>query len=391
MNSLISIFLFQTFWLLAYLFLFRKQTSVFFRRVYLVAALILPLVWYKLPSVFPSESAVVPVIQLPEVFNTGVGSESVAPFFSGGILLLMVPGLFLSFFRWMPLLSWFFRARRKERLGELWVYFVPGLSRECSFFYWVFVPENTQIPNDSWILRHELVHYRRWHSLDLLLMEAWLCVYWMNPFLYWLRQELQVVHEYEADQDCIAQGNTSIYAEELVARAMGSNAGPVHHFSLKSQLKYRLIMLYQPQTSTSRHRIWMAGLLVAGISILAACQQKTEETPRRSEEKVVVEDLSTLTQAPEFPGGTASMIQYLSESLKYPESMKEDGVAARVVVSFVVGEEGKVRDATIVKSGGRDFDEEALHVVNAMPDWKAGTQGRKAVAVKMMLPIQFSL
>ncbi len=94
---------------------------------------------------------------------------------------------------------------------------------------------------------------------------------------------------------------------------------------------------------------------------------------------------------PEFPGGQSSMMDFIREKLIYPEMAKENGVQGKVNCSFIVGKDGTVYGATILRGIGSACDQEALRVINKMPRWKPGMQNGKAVNVKFNLPINFKL
>ncbi len=94
---------------------------------------------------------------------------------------------------------------------------------------------------------------------------------------------------------------------------------------------------------------------------------------------------------PEFPGGQSSMMDFIREKLIYPEMAKENGVQGKVICSFIVGKDGTVYGATILRGIGSGCDQEALRVINKMPRWNPGMQNGKAVNVKFNLPINFKL
>ncbi len=85
------------------------------------------------------------------------------------------------------------------------------------------------------------------------------------------------------------------------------------------------------------------------------------------------------------------LFAFIIDNLKYPEAAQKTGVEGMVVIKFVVGKDGSVRNAEAVKSIGGGCDEEALRVVNAMPKWEPGIQRGRAVAVEMALPFKFAL
>ncbi|QQR88276.1 MAG: energy transducer TonB [Flavobacteriales bacterium] len=98
-------------------------------------------------------------------------------------------------------------------------------------------------------------------------------------------------------------------------------------------------------------------------------------------------------QMPEFPGGQQAMMDFLRKHVRYPEPERENEVQGTVYVRFVVDKSGKVRDAEVLRGvpKGPGLGEEALRVVQMMPDWLPGTQLGKPVHVQFNLPVKFTL
>ena len=82
---------------------------------------------------------------------------------------------------------------------------------------------------------------------------------------------------------------------------------------------------------------------------------------------------------------------YLGKNVKYPDAARENTIEGRVIVQFVVNEDGHVSEIQIVRGIGGGCDEEAKRVVASMPPWKPGKQNGKAVKVLFKLPIVFKL
>ena len=114
-------------------------------------------------------------------------------------------------------------------------------------------------------------------------------------------------------------------------------------------------------------------------------QVEVVEVTKEPEIFMVVED------PPAFPGGEAAMMKYIADNLEYPPLARENNIQGRVVIQFVVDENGKITDAKVVKGIGWGCDEAAPKVVNSMPRWKPGKQRNKAVRVRYVLPIRFVL
>lgn len=128
----------------------------------------------------------------------------------------------------------------------------------------------------------------------------------------------------------------------------------------------------------------------------------SEETGERVEVKFVPvvevvdepeeeEIFEVVENMPEFPGGPAEMMKFLSNNIRYPTIAQENGIQGRVIVQFVVNSDGTIVDATVVRSVDPFLDKEALRVINSMPKWKPGMQRGKAVRVKYTLPVMFRL
>ena len=94
---------------------------------------------------------------------------------------------------------------------------------------------------------------------------------------------------------------------------------------------------------------------------------------------------------PEFPGGTAALMEYLRKNIKYPSICRENNIQGRVLVTFVVNKDGTIVDPEIVKSVNPSLDKEALRVISNMPNWKPGYQRGKPVRVKYSVPVNFKL
>ena len=94
---------------------------------------------------------------------------------------------------------------------------------------------------------------------------------------------------------------------------------------------------------------------------------------------------------PEFPGGDAAMMKYLSENIKYPVIAQENGIQGRVICQFVVNKDGSIVDINVVRSVDPSLDKEAIRVIKSMPKWKPGMQRGKPVRVKFTLPVSFRL
>ena len=93
-------------------------------------------------------------------------------------------------------------------------------------------------------------------------------------------------------------------------------------------------------------------------------------------------------QMPEFPGDVRA---YLAGNIKYPYIALENNVSGTVYVSFVVGPDGSISNAKILRGFDKFCEEEALRVVMNMPPWNPGRQNGIPVYVQFHMPIKFQL
>ncbi len=129
----------------------------------------------------------------------------------------------------------------------------------------------------------------------------------------------------------------------------------------------------------------------------------------KMDEKVVPHELyKVVEEMPRFPGceeaktqtereacSNLNLMKYIYSNIKYPKLAKENGIDGRVVVSFVVEENGSISNAKVVEDIGGDCGNEVIRVVNLMntmpQKWIPGKHKGNNVAVQYQMPISFRL
>lgn len=116
------------------------------------------------------------------------------------------------------------------------------------------------------------------------------------------------------------------------------------------------------------------------------------EAPEIEEEEIVEEEVFlSVEENPEFPGGTAKLLEYVQKNLKYPMMARESDIQGRVFVGFVVEKDGSISNVRVLRGIGGGCDEEAVRVVQTLPKFKPGKQRGNPVRVQYTLPIVFKL
>lgn len=130
-------------------------------------------------------------------------------------------------------------------------------------------------------------------------------------------------------------------------------------------------------------------LVETNVSTVTQEGENIEAPPPLVEEEPQI--FTIVEEMPSFPGGEAELFKYLGKAIKYPDIAKDAGISGVVYMTFVVDENGKVRDPKVLRGIGGGCDEEATRVVKSMPAWDPGKQRGKPVRVQYNLPIRFTL
>ena len=93
------------------------------------------------------------------------------------------------------------------------------------------------------IFNHEIAHVKEKHSYDKIFMNVVLIFFWINPFFWLIRKELNMIHEFIADKIALEDSDINSFAEMILQTVYpGQNFSITNNF-FYSPLKRRLIML----------------------------------------------------------------------------------------------------------------------------------------------------
>ena len=99
----------------------------------------------------------------------------------------------------------------------------------------------------------------------------------------------------------------------------------------------------------------------------------------------------TYDQVQQMPAPDYDLPRYIAKHMRYPDSARRYDVEGRVIVRFIVNEDGHISDCEIKKGIGAGCDKEALRMVSNMPPWTPGKKDGKTVRVFFYLPLVFKL
>lgn len=93
-------------------------------------------------------------------------------------------------------------------------------------------------------------------------------------------------------------------------------------------------------------------------------------------------------EAPQFPGGTSMLHQYLS-SVPYPAEMRQKNISGVVEVAFLVDSTGRATSPTVRFATDTAFAIAALEAFKNMPKWRPGYFHSRKVNVMLSLAFYF--
>lgn len=119
-----------------------------------------------------------------------------------------------------------------------------------SWMNYIVISEKDLQDNSREILLHESTHIRLRHSWDLVLAEICIILQWFNPAAWLLKQELQTIHEYEADEQVLEAGvDARNYQLLLIKKAVGKRLYSIANNLNHSNLKKRITMMMKQKSN----------------------------------------------------------------------------------------------------------------------------------------------
>lgn len=277
-----------------------------------------------------------------------------------------------------------------------------------SWMHWIVIARKDLEENGREILIHELAHIRNRHSWDLLLADLCIFVQWFNPAAWLQKQELQNIHEYEADETVLREGvNARNYQMLLIKKAVGTRLYSMANSFNHSKLKKRITMMLKEKSNPWARAKYLYILPLAALAVTAFARPEVSavadeisavkviapavhDSIQPNVQPAVAAPSSALDQMPEFPGGMEALNTYLRNNIRYPQEAQKAGIQGRVIIQFIVSKDGSITDAEVVESVDPQLDAEGLRLIKNMPRWKPGMRKGQAIRVKQTLPIRFA-
>ncbi len=243
---------FQLFFLIIYDVFLKRDTFFNWNRAYLLVTVLLSIV---LPFIkIESFKQVIPqqfIIMLPEVILGNLtqtesnfvlinGIEQTSRFIFTWELFFVLGATFafvLFTYKFIKILFLIYKNPKRWK-GDLLIIKLINSNAAFSFFHYVFLGEFITTKDKNTILKHEAIHVKQNHSVDLLLFEVLRILFWFNPLVYMYQSRIRTLHEFIADAKAIKSQDKSQYYENLLTQVFETqNVSFINTFFKQSLIK----------------------------------------------------------------------------------------------------------------------------------------------------------
>ncbi len=223
--------------------------------IYVVSFSVVP-VQYPLNALFSNSANdaearlyALDIINLNEPTETPIWGVIIIWTFIAGMAVVTMK----TIFTWLRLYILIHSGKKIHRAGHTLILTPDDKFSPFSWMKYVVINESDYNDNGSVILLHEKTHIASWHWLDLIIAQIVCIINWFNPASWLMRDELMLVHEYQADMAVIDSGyDVRQYQKLLIRKAVGARFPSLTNSLNHSKLKKRITMMYKEKSGAGQ-------------------------------------------------------------------------------------------------------------------------------------------
>ena len=290
---------------IAYILVLRRLTFYTINRYFLLIGILFSSVYpfIDLTQLFAKQSKIsldlVPVIYTNDALNNGAN-----PFYWNVISVVFYIGMALLFLRFLIQLFSLFRVHQNSYPSHINHYPIRVLKEKINpFSFWNSIYINPEIHSQSdlqTILAHEKIHVRQKHTVDIILSELSVIIYWFNPGVWLIKKAVKENIEFIADAEVLKQRiDKKAYQYDLLKVETGHTAlALVNAFSI-SGLKKRIQMMNVKRSSPYKMIVYFILLPVVIVFALAFTISKKDILADRVLKNTITQSVSLVRLPPD--------------------------------------------------------------------------------------------
>jgi hypothetical protein len=271
---------------IAFRLMYRNDSNFRQMRVFLMGSvllsLLLPLSHYKIEMWHPQQNAVSihqfinqanKVIATPGTSSMNIDWSGIA----SDIYLLITAIFLIRILLQLIILTFNYIRSEKLKRNDCVLLFNHRFRNTFSFFDWIFIgPGKIKKDDLEHIIIHERIHATQFHTLDLIVIELLTAVMWFNPLIWMMKNSIQLVHEYLADEGALNTGidkhrYQALLINQITEDKLISLSSSFNHSLIKKRMKMMLNKKFNRRSNLKIMALLpLAGLLFTIVALLNA-------------------------------------------------------------------------------------------------------------------------
>src|SRR6218665_282433 len=362
-----------------YLLFLKDKTFHHYNRFYLlflvIISLVLPLVKVSYFTIETDKNLYLLLSQLNQnqlkTINYDITIYSVFYTIIGVVSVALLVKLLVGIFRIQSIKNRF----PNETIEGIKFYQTNLNNAPFSFFRNLFWKQTIQLdsPVGQQILKHEMVHIQQKHSWDKLLMQTVKSVFWFNPVFYFINKEINLIHEYLADNKAVKKSDTKAFAQMLLESHFSGSVLPVTSPFLSSNLKKRLTMITKNKTKYGYARkLFALPILFFMVFAYMVNAKNKEITETNKAIEIAVNELKNDTIKPKASDLDSLSTEHQRQARVYTDALQEDHLKMSIISKIMAD---KSKQLSALKKAKKEESSEYKALENEMETLASQMEG----------------
>ena len=204
-----------------------------------------------------------------------------------------------------------------------------------SFYPFAVIPRDIyEQGNSKEIISHEEVHISQKHTIDLLISELFIAIFWFNPVSWLIRRSIILNHEYLADYETIHKSvSIKDYQYRLLNIPAGLRSIPLAH-NFSSNIKNRIVMINKKSTHRYAALKNILFLLVVAILFVMFSFKPEPVQSKKSNQESLFSDISL-----------SVLYNFIYRNISYPQEAKSSNDTGKVFVVIKMNKGGTIKES----------------------------------------------